>query len=191
MPNYILIKLNDVISYCTKGMLDKIPEGDWVCKDCELEERNNQAKDKLGSADGNDPDVQGNKTDKDCSSVKISRKRNADDAEVSSVAKRQALEPTIGSPKTSSPIKVGVLSRDSSFKNLDKGKVRPAHQFPHGIHAVNDTPETASPTLGTRQQTPRGKSLVFTATLFAKLLSLMICPMIFFFLFVIFMVILT
>lgn len=172
-------------------MLDEVPKGDWLCQECKFEERKNQEKDKHGAVDGvgkfqfsgylgsknahlvgksggKDADVEGDKTDKDNSIVLISRKRNAEDAEVSSVAKKQALEPIIGSPKTSIPNRVGVLSRNSSIKNLDRGKVKPSHQFPPGAHPGDDTPETASPT-GTQQQTARGNTLIFNTTLFAKL----------------------
>lgn len=148
----ILIELIVVISYCMREMLDKIPEGDWLCEDCKFEERKAQEKAKHNTVDGDEPDgihrspgenvglceklngldtdVDSIKAETDSSHVKLSRKRKADDAEVSSVAKRQVLESTVRSPRTSSPRRVDVPSRDSSFKNLDRGKVKPAHQVP-------------------------------------------------------------
>lgn len=88
--------------------------------------------------------------------MKLSRKRKSDDAEVSSVAKRQVLEPPIRSPKTSSPRRVDALFRDSSFKNLDRGKVKPAHQNTTTLQTGNTAIHAAGPQ-DARLNTSRGK----------------------------------
>ncbi|KAK1392085.1 PHD-type domain-containing protein [Heracleum sosnowskyi] len=172
-------------TYCMREMLDKIPEGDWLCEDCKFEERKAQEKPKYNTVDGDEPDgihrspgqnvglseklngldtdVDSIKAETDTSHLKLSRKRKADDAEVSSVAKRQVLESTVRSPRTSSPRRVDVLSRDSSFKNLDRGKVKPAldgkvkpaHQVPTTLQTGNTATEVAGP-LDARLHTSRG-----------------------------------
>uniref|UniRef100_A0A5B7AJ90 PHD-type domain-containing protein n=1 Tax=Davidia involucrata TaxID=16924 RepID=A0A5B7AJ90_DAVIN len=168
-------------TYCMQEMLDKVPEGDWLCEECKLnEDFEKQKQDKFGTVDGNkktqssgkatavntnlsvkfdtkDTDVEGNTTNKDILSAKVSVERHVENIEVISAAKQQTFEPIMGSPKTSSPSKIATLSHDSSFKNLDKVKVRPAHQLYSGMHSINDTSETAcSPTRGPRLQAPRG-----------------------------------
>lgn len=76
--------------------------------------------------------------------------------EVASASKRQALEGSFGSPKSSSPSRTAALSRDGSFKGLDKGKVKPARQTSFVTHSSVDTPETARFSIGPRVQSPKG-----------------------------------
>lgn len=67
-----------------------------------------------------------------------------------------------GSPKPLSPTRPVALSRDSSFKSLDKGKLKSAHQTSFGNLAINDVLETARfPTTGPRLQTPKGKEIAY------------------------------
>jgi len=67
-----------------------------------------------------------------------------------------------GSPRPSSPSRIVALSRDSSFKSLDKGKVKSAQH--------NDILETARfPTIGPRLQTPKGKQIAFAGCTFYSL----------------------
>lgn len=155
-----------------KIKMDKIPEGDWFCEDCKSEKRMAQEKvkcdlvdgdgvdfknaDLCGKLDGLDTDAKNIKAKKDSSHVKFSRKREADDAEVSSAAKRQVFESKIRSPNVSSPRRAG-LSRDSSFKNLDRERVKPAYQIPPGVQTGKSTPEVAYPSLDARLHTSRGK----------------------------------
>uniref|UniRef100_A0A5B7AG95 PHD-type domain-containing protein n=1 Tax=Davidia involucrata TaxID=16924 RepID=A0A5B7AG95_DAVIN len=168
-------------TYCMQEMLDKVPEGDWLCEECKFnEDFEKQKQDKFGTVDGNkktqssgkatavntnlsvkfdtkDTDVEGNTTNKDILSAKVSVERHVENIEVISAAKQQTFEPIMGSPKTSSPSKIAALSHDCSFKNLEKGKVKPAHQLSSGMHSINDTLETTcSPTTGPRLQVPRG-----------------------------------
>ncbi|KAF8380693.1 hypothetical protein HHK36_028183 [Tetracentron sinense] len=166
-------------TYCMQLMLDKVPEGDWLCEECKLKEETEKEKqDKfetvLGTSKGSslneisqnsgstgtvnskllvkldikESDVEGSRTNKVSSSSHISAKRHADNLEVASAAKRQALETKVGSPKVSSSSKETILSRDCSFKNLDKGKVMPTHKVPSFRGSfTNKTLETAhSPT---------------------------------------------
>ncbi|XP_065627578.1 ASI1-immunoprecipitated protein 2-like [Quercus suber] len=173
-----------------REMLQKVPEGDWLCEECKFaEESENQ---KQGS------EVEEKKMDKLGSFTLVSGKRCAENIEVAP-AKRQALETGIGSPKPSSPSRIVTgspkpsspskivtgspkplspsrivsvspkplspsktvsLSRDSSFKSIDKGKVKSACQTSFGNHSSTDIPETARfPATGPRLQKVNGALL--------------------------------
>ncbi|XP_041013046.1 uncharacterized protein LOC121256342 isoform X2 [Juglans microcarpa x Juglans regia] len=68
-------------------------------------------------------------------------------------------------PKPLSPSTVVALSRDSSFKSLDKGKTKSAYQTPFRNQSSNDIPETVrSPMTGPRLQT--SKSTLFKSNSF-------------------------
>ncbi|KAF8379092.1 hypothetical protein HHK36_028521 [Tetracentron sinense] len=164
--------------YCMQIMLDKVPEGDWLCEECKFkEETENQKQDEFetvletlkGSSsnekskksrdtgafnstlfmkDIKELGVDASSTNRVSSSPCVSAKKHVDDLEVASAPKRQALEKTNGSPNASNPSKKPVLSRDSSFKNMHKGKLKPSYQMPSfGSRSVNNTLDTAhSPT---------------------------------------------
>ncbi|XP_049393231.1 uncharacterized protein LOC125857667 isoform X4 [Solanum stenotomum] len=159
-------------TYCMREMLQKVPEGDWMCEECKFdEEMKNRKEDKSVKFDGNGksyptgqkiavgntgltikteskpPDFEGDIA----SDPKTPGKRRMDDTEVSSAAKKQALEPVLASPKTLSPNKLPALSRESSFKNSDKGKLKSANLISSGGLSVHDTPAW-----GSRLQTSRG-----------------------------------
>ncbi|OMO96675.1 hypothetical protein COLO4_15143 [Corchorus olitorius] len=121
-------------------------------KECKLaEETENQ---KQGS------DAEGKRANKLGSIAQNLGKRHAENQEGASALKRQAVETNMASPKSLSPSRVASLSREGSFKNLDRGRVRPSPQLSLGNHSGNDMPETArSPTSGPRLQTPKGKSV--------------------------------
>lgn len=92
------------------------------------------------------------------SSTYVSGKRIAENMEVAPAAKRQALEMSLGSPKSSSPNRMGVPSRESSFKNLHKERVRSAQQTCIGNQSTNDMLETPrASNAGPRLQTLKGK----------------------------------
>ncbi|XP_050253369.1 uncharacterized protein LOC126699527 isoform X7 [Quercus robur] len=187
-------------TYCMREMLQKVPEGDWLCEECKFaEESENQ---KQGS------EVDEKKMDKLGSCTLVSGKRCAENIEVAP-AKRQALETGIGSPKPSSPSrivtgspkplspsrivsgspkpsspsrivtgspkplspsrivsgspkpsspsKIVSLPRDSSFKSIEKGKLKSAHQTSFGNHSGTDIPETARfPATGPRPHKIKG-----------------------------------
>lgn len=156
-----------------KEMLDKIPEGDWLCEDCKSEKEkalekvkcnlvdgdgvDSKKADLCGKLDGLDRDANNIKAEKDNSHGKLSRKRKADDAEVSSAAKRKVFESNIRSPNVSIPRRAAVFSRDSSYKNIDVEKLKPVYQIPRGVQTGKSAPEVAYPSLDARLHTSRGK----------------------------------
>lgn len=146
-------------TYCMRIPMKKVPEADWLCEVCHLKEKAaNQKKDKFDTVSGTvkasiinetmkrsvvtldskvSPksntqfsDEEANRFTKVAPSPCISLKRNCDNLEAAPAAKRQALESISGSPKPSSPNKTNMLSREISFKNMDKGKVKQAHPVP-------------------------------------------------------------
>ncbi|XP_057462366.1 uncharacterized protein LOC130752582 isoform X3 [Actinidia eriantha] len=175
-------------TYCMREMVDKVPEGDWFCEECKFDEEiKNLKQDKTVAAYGSDKTQSSglatalntnafvkldkkdsdDKTNTDIPKEKVSSKRYAENIEVASAVKRQVLEPTVGSPKTSSPSRIAALSRDSSFKTLDKGKMKPVHPLSSGTCATIDSSKAALSPTGSRLQTPRGtllKSNSFSST---------------------------
>ncbi|ONI25965.1 hypothetical protein PRUPE_2G329000 [Prunus persica] len=135
--------------YCMRKMLRRVPKGQWLCEECKFaEEADNQ---KQGS------DMEGKKMDKAILSTQFSNKRLAENIEVAPAAKRQALEIRVGSPRPSSPKRMGALSRESSFKSIDKERLRSTYQ---SSQSINDISETArSPSSGIRLQTTKGTLL--------------------------------
>lgn len=135
-------------TYCMKEMLQKVPEGDWLCEECKFAEETE--KQKQGS------DIEGKRTNKQSTSTQSSGKRHAENLDAAPAAKRQAIETSPGYPKPLSPSKAAALSRDSSFKSLDKGKVRPVT---FGNNSSNDVVETARSPGGLLPQTTKGTLL--------------------------------
>lgn len=85
-------------------------------------------------------------------------KKNVENVDVSVAAKRQVLETNKGSTKASSPGRSIGLSRDSSSKSLDKGKLMLSQSKCLGDQCSNDFSEMArSPSVGSRLQTLKGK----------------------------------
>ncbi|XP_058104273.1 uncharacterized protein LOC131248183 isoform X3 [Magnolia sinica] len=146
-------------TYCMRIMLDELPEGDWLCEECLLkEDAETQNVDKvegtsatikapssneknqnhggtfnpklLSKLDIKSQETEGNQAVKVATSPQLSAKRLADNLEVPSVSKRQAIEMSTGSPGTTSPGRRPALSRENSFKNFDVGKVKPGHLLP-------------------------------------------------------------
>ncbi|KAG2701227.1 hypothetical protein I3760_06G034700 [Carya illinoinensis] len=173
-------------TYCMREMLQKLPEGDWLCEECKsAEESENQKQ-----------EVEGKRTNKVISSTHISGKRHAENMEVASAKPSSPSRIVIGSPKPSSPsgivtgppkpsspsgivtgspkpsspsrIVTGLpkpsspsriveLSRALSSKSLDKGKVKSADQTSLSNHSCNDIFETARSSMtGARLQKPKG-----------------------------------
>lgn len=99
---------------------------------------------------------------KSSSNTQVSSKRLLENIEVASAAKRQALETSLGSPKSSSPSRVAALSRDSSFKNLDRERLRLVQQTSTGKQSTNDMLETVrTPVAGSRLQMHKGEQIAF------------------------------
>ncbi|XP_039034089.1 LOW QUALITY PROTEIN: uncharacterized protein LOC120170160 [Hibiscus syriacus] len=135
-------------TYCMREMLQKVPEGDWLCEECKLAEETESRKQGL--------DSEGKKANRLGSSTQILGKRHAENLEGASSSKKHAVETSMGSQKPLSPSKVPALSREDSFKNLDKGKVRPSPKLSLGNHSGNDILETVcSPTSCPRLQSPK------------------------------------
>ncbi|CAJ1926292.1 unnamed protein product [Sphenostylis stenocarpa] len=154
-------------TYCMREMLDKVPEGDWLCEECKDAEENENKK--LAPVStyiyGADicgiefcgSDVEDKKIVEVSSTSQVSSKRLSDNIEVAPAAKRQALESNTGSPKTSSPKRLVPLSRESSFKSLNKSKVKPGLVIPSRNNSGgSDTEIVRSPSVGPRGQTAKG-----------------------------------
>lgn len=154
-----------------REMLEKLPEGEWLCEECntlELEGKGKQ--EKIGSmyeneknnSSGrvsenlNNSDVEGRRT-KSSTKNPSKRLRDDEDAEVSSIAKKPALESTVRSPKSSNS-KQAVLSRMSSLKNLDKGRLRSPNHSTLDTIPANDVSELAKPSLDSRGLSLRGNN---------------------------------
>ncbi|PON49500.1 Zinc finger, FYVE/PHD-type [Trema orientale] len=145
-------------TYCMRKMLRKVPGSNWMCEECKFAEEINSRK----------QEVEGKRISKASLSAQVSSKRLAENIEVAPAAKRQALETSLGSPKSSSPNRVVALSRDCSFKNLDRERLRPVQQTSSGKQSASDVLEIArSPVSGPRLQMHKGtlfKSNSFNAS---------------------------
>lgn len=150
--------------------LEKVPEGEWFCEECKtMDLVGNGKKEKIGSIDENEKnnssgrvsenlnnsDVEGQKT-KSPTKIPSKRLRDDEDAEVSSIAKKPALE----SPKTSNS-KLAVLSRESSLKSLDKGRLQSPNCSTSDTIPVNDATEVAKPASDARGLNLRGYNPTF------------------------------
>ncbi|XP_052733644.1 uncharacterized protein LOC108340361 isoform X1 [Vigna angularis] len=138
-------------TYCMREMLVKLPEGDWLCEECKCaEETTNRrlvVKEKK-------------KLHKVISASQISGKRPSQSMEIATAAKRQALESSTGSPKASSPKRIVSLSRESSLKSMDKGKMKSGQQIPMRNHLGGNNVDLArSLSTGPRSQNPRSTLL--------------------------------
>ncbi|KAL0887765.1 hypothetical protein Bca101_011748 [Brassica carinata] len=127
-------------TYCMRVMLNEVPEGDWLCEECEEAEKQKQeAKRKIETEIILSPHSSG--------------KRHADKIEAVPDAKRQAVEGSTGSPKKSTLPRIGPLSRETSFKGLDRPRGKLNHQS-----SFSDTTEGARST-GLQLQPPKGAFL--------------------------------
>ncbi|GER50508.1 RING/FYVE/PHD zinc finger-related protein [Striga asiatica] len=143
-------------TYCMREMRTEVPEGEWLCEECQaleravkrreikIERKNEIEKNNSGHTTSehlNNSEVDGQKTK---GLTRISSKRHRDDdddddAEVSSLVKKPALESKLGSPRPLNSGKAAVLTRENCVKILDKGRVQP-----QDIAPVNDTAESGS-----------------------------------------------
>ena len=111
------------------------------------------------------------------SAPQFSAKRPADCLETGPVMKKRTLETITRSTKVPSSQKKDILSRDSSFRNLCKEKVKQAHEtFSFGDFSSNNTRENAclptvsghnSPKIPRQLQMPRGKNFLQKISLFS------------------------
>ncbi|XP_031501956.1 uncharacterized protein LOC116265484 [Nymphaea colorata] len=145
--------------YCMTIMLEKVPEGEWLCEECKSKENESQKSDNSesslpaskvsGTSEKNkfpksisipespsklEPrlsDVEARKATELLTPPLISAKRHMDSSEVSIPTKKQAIEAvTSGSSHSSGLNRKTLFLREGSFKNLDTKKVKPAHQVP-------------------------------------------------------------
>ncbi|XP_022148589.1 uncharacterized protein LOC111017216 isoform X4 [Momordica charantia] len=163
-------------TYCMREMLENVPEGDWLCEECKsAEENENQKQDVEGKScvsykkkdEGRRTnivspstqvyDAEGKRVSRDSSSMRNFGKKNVENVDVSVTAKRQVLETNKDSTKASSPSRNIGLTRDSSSKSLDKGKLMLSQSKCLGDQCSNDITEMArSPSVGPRLQTLKG-----------------------------------
>ena len=157
-------------------MLDKVPEGGWLCQECKMEERNSQKNDncdEVGSvahhfsvrnakishlckkSGGKDTSSETNKSNKNGSKAKVPHKRNEDNVDVSSAVNEQALEPTVRSLKKHSLDKVGVHRRSRSVRSIVRGDSKTVHKLHSVAFSFADTKGTEAPELGTQLPTLR------------------------------------
>lgn len=88
-----------------------------------------------------------------------SGKRLSENIELAPVAKRQAIESSTGSPKSSSPKRIVSLSRESSLKSLDKVKVKPDIQMASRNHSGGDNMDAVRSPTGSRGLLRNGMDL--------------------------------
>ncbi|PKI38195.1 hypothetical protein CRG98_041448 [Punica granatum] len=103
-------------TYCMREMLQKVPEGDWLCEECKLAEES--------TAQKSDLDFEEKSSTK---AMQVLGKRPAEDIGVARAVKKQALEVNARSPRMVNLNGTAASSRNSSFKNMDKGKGRASH----------------------------------------------------------------
>ncbi|KAL0452282.1 UNVERIFIED_CONTAM: hypothetical protein Slati_1206300 [Sesamum latifolium] len=158
-------------TYCMREMMEKVPEGEWLCEECKtMDQEGVGRQEKNGGMDENEKnnssgqasseyvhgsDVEGPKT-KGYMRNPCKRHRDDADSEVSSIAKKPALEPTVRSPKTSSSSKLAALSRENSLKYTDKGRLQSSHHSSSDTVPINDSTESASSASNLRVNTSRG-----------------------------------
>ncbi|KAG1360894.1 hypothetical protein COCNU_09G003570 [Cocos nucifera] len=141
-------------TYCMRVMLDKLPEGDWLCEECQLKEENeNQKVDRSEAAgemleipclnekdqsSGNtfNPNLESKEINSDAKGAKglqstqDSTMRHGKNVEVTSVTSNKVSDTSGGSTGITSPRKNTVLSHESSLSSLDVGKVKPVNPSP-------------------------------------------------------------
>ncbi|PIN23529.1 hypothetical protein CDL12_03777 [Handroanthus impetiginosus] len=158
-------------TYCMREMLDKVPEGDWLCEECKsLEQVRNERPEKIlrvleneksnssgqaSTENVNSSDIEGRKT-KGYIRFPGKRPRDDADAEVSSVVKKPSCESIVGTPKISNSRKTAALSCEISSKKLDIGRKQSScHSSPDTV-PVNDASESANATLNLQGHNSRG-----------------------------------
>ncbi|CAN6486316.1 unnamed protein product [Victoria cruziana] len=172
--------------YCMKIMLEKVPEGEWLCEECKSKENESQKSDNSESSlpaskvscasDKNKfpksifipdcpskleprlPGVEARKTTEHLTPPLISVKRHADSSEPSVSTKKQAIE-AVKTPSSSTLARKTLFLREGSFKKLDKNEVKPSHQLPLAGGKSSNQPEEVylSTPHVPRLQSPRAK----------------------------------
>lgn len=164
-------------------MLDKIPESEWLCEECQLKEDAErqkldktkeipetpkatylEEKEPLSKLKNKAQEAGANQA---VITPKVSTKRHVDSLEVALNSNKDAVETKVGSPGTASSSKRAALSQESSFKKLNAGKVKPVYPVPSsGSHSANSSQQKAqsptpagphAPWMQARTQAGRGK----------------------------------
>ncbi|KAH7659143.1 Zinc finger RING/FYVE/PHD-type protein [Dioscorea alata] len=158
-------------TYCMRIMLEKIPEGDWLCEECKLKEdtendevdRTEMVQEKLEvqslkenvvssetvpspkvslRLDLETSDQEATGVVKRTHSQHVSAHRLTDNTEVSSFTGKRSAESNGSSIETSSPRKKVALSCDSSLKKLDLTKGKLANMTSSiGSHSGHSSPQ--------------------------------------------------
>ncbi|CAA7038526.1 unnamed protein product [Microthlaspi erraticum] len=131
-------------TYCMRVMLQKLPEGDWLCEECQFAEE--AEKQKLEAEEKRETEVNLN--------TQSSSKRQTDKLEAAPDAKRRAVEAPTGSPKRPVLPRLSALSRETSFKGLEKTTRKLAHHSSFNSHSSDDTESTRS--TDSPLQSPKG-----------------------------------
>ncbi|XP_010549857.1 PREDICTED: uncharacterized protein LOC104820905 isoform X2 [Tarenaya hassleriana] len=121
-------------TYCMREMIDEVPEGDWLCEECKFAEEAEQQKLEAKKNRETGPNLNAQTSDKRC----------AEKAEAALDVKRQAVEGPTGSPKKSILPRIAALSREPSFKALDKPKRTLVHQTSFTSLSSDDAESTHS-----------------------------------------------
>ncbi|EPS73830.1 hypothetical protein M569_00927, partial [Genlisea aurea] len=147
-------------TYCMRVMLSEVPEGYWLCDECQNMEKAASERPKKvellpENESVNNSNIEGQRTR---NNYRLPAKRQIDDinAEVSSKLKKQAIETLVASSKTSTSGPVTAApSRASSSKSLDKE----THHSCIETVPVNDIAESTSSASELRLQKFRGTFL--------------------------------
>ncbi|KAA8522058.1 hypothetical protein F0562_012628 [Nyssa sinensis] len=157
--------------YCMHIRLDKVPEGNWMCEDCMLQEETELQKqskfeevagtlqgtplNEIHQTAGNSSNaniktlhIKGSIVEKSESdgvgSTHFSAERPVGNSESGSSMKRRALETNVASPRVTRSYRRASLFGDSPYKILDKVKVKPAYDISSfGDKSSNNTPGNA------------------------------------------------
>ncbi|XP_023641528.1 uncharacterized protein LOC17892999 isoform X2 [Capsella rubella] len=131
-------------TYCMRVMLKKVPKGDWLCEECKFAEV--AEKKKLETKGKRESAVNMN--------TQNSSKRHIDRFEAALDSKRLAVEAPTGSPKRAVLPRLSALSRETSFKGLEKPTRKLAHHSSFNSHSSDDSESTRSP--DSQLQSPKG-----------------------------------
>ncbi|XP_031483646.1 uncharacterized protein LOC116253055 isoform X2 [Nymphaea colorata] len=171
-------------TYCMQVMLDKVPEGEWLCEECKSKENVEsqksdksetifpasrlpilKEKNKISKASAISkslPKLDLKVLDLDMKQATKPATPRLVEAEPVSAAKRQASDKGNGSPNLCSPNRKPSLLREGSFKNLDTGKVKLGHSVTSSAGQSANHPEEigtygCNSRMQSRLQSPRNK----------------------------------
>lgn len=169
-------------------MLDKVPEGDWLCEECQLKEdaekqkldrtktitttpkepplKENSLGDTLNpkllfKLDSKSEEAELTKASKGSASSLLGTKRHGDNFDDSSKARKLAVDTSPGAAGIVSPGKKPALSRESSLKTMDLGKLKQPNLVPSsGSQSANNFKEVSRLVSTTGPDSSRVQSLL-------------------------------